>query len=93
MALAFLPLAAVRPTFQAERNNSQPLIAQYPAYDDFMEYIWVNYVQPESLFPIRLWNCFDRNIDSRTNNNVESWHSKWNKSVQVAHPNLWTFLT
>lgn len=34
-----------------------------------------------------LWNVSDRG--RRTNNNVEGWHSKFNKMVGGRHPNVW----
>lgn len=37
-----------------------------------------------------MWDWF--NVKYRTNNHVESWHSKFNKRVQVAHPVLFQFI-
>ncbi|KAL5009881.1 hypothetical protein ScPMuIL_012186 [Solemya velum] len=31
-------------------------------------------------------------MNTRTNNNVESFHSQWNTAVSVRHPSSWTFI-
>ena len=38
-------------------------------------------------FRIDLWNM--KNQMHRTNNNIETWHRKFNCAFQCTHPNLW----
>ena len=37
-------------------------------------------------------NVYNRRMNFRTNNYVESFHNRWNKAVSVRHPSLWNFL-
>ena len=43
-------------------------------------------------FAPQLWNVYNRRMDFRTNNYVESFHNWWNKAVSVRHPSLWNCL-
>ncbi len=45
---------------------------QYPALNDFMEYLVNNYFESEC-FPVALWNYFGT-IGNRTNNNVGGYN-------------------
>ena len=81
-ALAFLPVADVVKGFESLKRSS-------PAtFNPILIYLKNNYIgklKPNSItfrieprFPIEIWNLFNRNIKNlpRTNNNVESWHSR-----------------
>ncbi len=81
MALAFAPLALVRQTFYLLRAASDPRLA--PLFDYFNQ-TWLRAIQP------RMWNVF--NVDIRTNNNLEGWHSRFQKIVARHRPNLWQLL-
>ncbi|CAH1277171.1 Hypp9491 [Branchiostoma lanceolatum] len=39
-----------------------------------------------------MWNVYNRNTDTRTNNHVEGFHQRWNNTIGRAHPPLWFFL-
>ena len=52
---------------------------------DYMTDTWVD--EANSLFPMHIWNHFN-NLSMRTNNNLESWHSRFNSAVGKAHPNV-----
>jgi hypothetical protein len=43
-----------------------------------------------SYLQIPKWNV--RNVQRRTNNNLEAWHSRFNKRVRIDHPNIFVFV-
>ena len=71
MAIGYLPLALVRQNFQmlATSNSTLRQVARYPELQDFINYMERNYINGQ--FPPVLWNVFQRNNDTRTNNHVE----------------------
>ena len=71
LALGYLPLALVRQNFNilVEDYRTARLIRRYPALQDFILYVRRNYM--DGNFPPRMWNVFDRDTDTRTNNHVE----------------------
>ena len=91
-ALGFVPPADVVNAFSALVRDriTQQLIQQYPSLQDFITYVWNTYLAGN--LPILLWNVFDRGMSTRTNNCVESYHSRWNESVCVRHPSLWILI-
>ena len=42
------------------------------------------------MFPIELWNAYDRTIMNipRSNNSIEGWHNAFAKHVAIIHPNV-----
>ncbi|CAH1277403.1 Hypp9607 [Branchiostoma lanceolatum] len=71
MGIGYLPVALVRFNFQEHigRNSTQQLIGQYPALQEFFDYKETNYVAADDVtFPIPLWNVYNRDTDTRTNN-------------------------
>ena len=50
------------------------------------------YILPNSNFPPPRWNLWHRNMSTRTNNIVESFHSSLNSAIMVRHPSLWIFV-
>ena len=46
------------------------------------------------LFPIELWNMFNRTAEKlpRTNNNIEVWRNSFQANVPSTHPTFWKFL-
>jgi hypothetical protein len=76
MAIGYLPFALVRHNFRLLRtaNRTQRLINRYPELQDFLLYFQRNYL--DGNFPPVMWNVYDRNMDNRTNNHVESKSNK-----------------
>ncbi|CAH1242609.1 Hypp6887 [Branchiostoma lanceolatum] len=71
MGIGYLPVALVRFNFQEHigRNSTQQLIGQYPALQEFFDYKETNYVAADDVtFPIPLWNVYNRDTDTKTNN-------------------------
>ena len=94
MALGFLPLNVIVQVFNI--LTTSPLVAQleitYPALNAFLVYVRNTYILDDSNFPPHRWNLWHRNMDTRTNNVVESFHSTLNSAVMVRHPSLWIFI-
>ncbi|XP_046369698.2 uncharacterized protein LOC124144384 [Haliotis rufescens] len=65
-----------------------------PALDNaqrFNDYIVTTWVGDDARFPILLWN-HNRNIGPRTNDNLEGFHYRLNKSLPHHHPNIYRFV-
>ncbi|CAM4887935.1 unnamed protein product [Rotaria socialis] len=85
MALPLIPEAIIEDTYDE-------LIATMPStlkdsLKDLLQYFqeqWLNKV------PISQWCVHGLNI--RTNNNAEAFHSRFNRRVQINHPNIWSFI-
>ena len=93
MALGFLPLRFVPGVFNILCNSGlvRQKIAQYPSLQAFLDYVRNTYISPNSTSPPHRWNLFHRNMDTRTNNVVESFHKQLNSAISVRHPSLWIF--
>ena len=87
IALGYLPLALVRHNFRlhANGNATARVIQRYPEVQDFIDYLENNYINGPN-FPPRMWNVFERDTDTRTNNHVEG------KIAQLTHKVITTFL-
>ena len=74
MAIAFLPLALVRPNFQllSHSHSTARVIRRYPQVQQFIDYLDRNYMNGE--FPPEMWNVYARDGDTRSNNHVEGEH-------------------
>lgn len=72
LALGYLPLQLVAMNFNLIRAGEEAvrLIRRYPSLRNFLDYVHNNYIN--GTFPPQLWNVYDRNMDQRTNNHVES---------------------
>ena len=72
MAIGYLPLLLVRQNFNILRNANNPrrLVRRFPALNDFHVYVQINYL--DGNFPPTMWNVFERKMDNRSNNFVES---------------------
>ncbi|CAM4840208.1 unnamed protein product [Rotaria magnacalcarata] len=85
MALPLIPEAIIEDTYDE-------LIATMPStlketLKDLLQYFqeqWLNKVS------ISQWCVHGLNI--RTNNNAEAFHSRFNRRVQINHPNIWSFI-
>jgi hypothetical protein len=74
MVIGYLPLAIVRANFRllVATANTRRLIRRYPQLTNFVNYVERNYINANGQFPAYLWNVFHRNMDTRTNNSMES---------------------
>jgi hypothetical protein len=74
MAIGYLPLAIVRANFRllVGTANTQRLVRRFPQLNEFVNYVERNYLNANGQFPASIWNVFNRNMDTRTNNSMES---------------------
>ena len=72
MAIGYLPIAVVRQNFRLLRTSrrTQRLCRRYNGLRDFLDYFERNYLN--GLFPPQMWNVYERDMNNRTNNSVES---------------------
>ena len=89
-----LPPNLARVHFMGLKNEQTTLALcqQIPALNRLFYYFERTYLTNGQGFPIRMWNVFHRDMDTRTNNAMESFHHKWNTRVATKHPNLWLFI-
>ena len=94
MALGFIPLSFVLICYRNLRAEpvTNQVLAMYPQLGLFFAYFEQTWLNENATFPPRLWNVYNRRMEFRTNNHVESFHSRWNTSVGVRHPSLWVFM-
>jgi hypothetical protein len=64
-----------------------------PAAAEMHNYVNTTWMDVGARFSRNIWNHFDRLDQSRTNNAMEGWHSKINKYVGKAHPNIFELLS
>ena len=92
MALGSLQLPIVRLNFNRlwQSRSTRCIIRMYPPLDNFFTYFSNNYINGN--IPPRIWKVFNRPMEIRTNNHVESYHRRWNQAVYVRHPSIWSFI-
>ncbi|PIK33717.1 hypothetical protein BSL78_29475 [Apostichopus japonicus] len=71
--------------------EAERLEAQYAPLTQFLAYFQETYMVG-NMFPPQTWNVHNRDMTCRTNNAVESFHSRWNREVGQAHPSLGTIV-
>ena len=73
MAMGYLPLALVRINFflMFQSNTVRRLFRRQPALRQLVDYFRRNYI--DGNFRPRLWNVFERGMNTRTNNHSEGW--------------------
>ncbi|CAF3215169.1 unnamed protein product [Rotaria socialis] len=85
MALALLSEPIIEDTYD-ELLATMPIEIKH-TLNDLLQYFqgqWFVKV------PISQW-CV-HGFSMRTNNNAEAFHSRFNRRVQIAHPNMWSFI-
>ena len=81
MALGCLPAQVILGTFKTLKDSASPTLA---SLFEYYEHFWLERVGVDK------FSVFEQRI--RTNNNVESWHSGFNKLVRKRHPNIYEFV-
>ena len=78
MALGFLPIDHVQNSYDNARHAEETilLINHYPALEAFFDYFERTWMNNHGVFPPVIWNVFDRPMEFRTNNHVESFHNR-----------------
>lgn len=77
MAMAYLPTAVVRPNWQliGTSHTVQRITRRYPTVLHLINYFERNYIRGQ--FPPGLWNVYNRDSVTRTNNHVEGKHCNY----------------
>ncbi|CAF4462764.1 unnamed protein product, partial [Rotaria socialis] len=85
MALPLLPIQEVETSFYDLRATADPTLKQQlrELFLYFDEY-WINNI------PIKMWNIHDN--QHRTNNICEGFHNRFNRRMEQAHANIWSFI-
>ena len=81
LAVAFLPVIAIRPAFIA--FESHRLTQRNPAIRSLLDYYSATWLDGD--YALVMWNVHGQ--ATRTNNRVEGWHSRLNKAIGAPHPN------
>lgn len=85
--LALLPLNKVQDAW-LETMEETPDVARAEEFNDYMVVNWVDY---EARFTMSIWNHFET-TGPRTNNNLEGFHNRLNRSLPHNHPNIYRFV-
>lgn len=59
--------------------------------EEFNDYVVVNWVDYGARFPLRLWNHHETD-GPRTNNHLEGFHNRLNRTLPHSHPNIFRFI-
>lgn len=98
MALPFVPLDEILTVFNELKDDAPDEV------EDFVQYLERTYVKGRPArgrrravpprFPPKTWCVYDLVLNQlhRTNNVVESYHSKYQKMVKSHHLNIWKFI-
>lgn len=78
MALAFVPINFVRLSYQNVRQDPVTLqkIQQYPGLAVLFHYFENQWLRADGVFPPITWNVYERPMEFRTNNYVESFDNR-----------------
>ncbi|CAF3709276.1 unnamed protein product [Rotaria socialis] len=85
MALALLPEPIIEDTFDELLAAMSIEIKNKP--NDLLQYFQGQWFVK---FPMSQW-CM-HGFSMRTNNDAEAFHSRFNRRVQITHPNMWSFI-
>ena len=85
MALGFLPVLVVKQNFQllSRSRTVHRETRRIPQLEEWMQYVERTYVNPNSAFPPPLWNVYNRDINTRTNNYAEGGLSRVFHTLQL----------
>ncbi|CAF3800796.1 unnamed protein product [Rotaria sp. Silwood1] len=85
IALSLLPEPIIEDTYdELVKSLSLPMKKQMNQLLEYFQEQWFNKV------PITQW-CV-HGLSMRTNSNAEAFHSRFNRRVQIHHPNIWSFI-
>ena len=86
MALPSLSEEAIPQAFAWLEDLAEGMNLGLVSILEYMEDQWID----NARLPLSLWCCHGKDI--RTNNAVEGWHHRFNRRVNVTHPNVWVLL-
>ncbi|CAF3482734.1 unnamed protein product [Rotaria sp. Silwood2] len=86
-ALAFMPVNSIDQLWCNIMDNFDHI----PDAHHFFDYVTDTWIDPDALFPKKLWNYYSFH-GLRTNNGLEGWHHRLNSNVGATNPNLFLVL-
>ena len=97
VALAIMPSDKIDYIFEEMIiGRSRPLLIKYPHFKDFLLYIINTWVSDEDTIPLfdqKIWNHWDTDLSTRTDNNNEAINLRVKKKLGYEqHPNKWVFI-
>ena len=84
MALAFLPLPEIVPTFRKYMELIENCVPMLMPYVQYFHRQWIVAISPA------VWCVHGQAI--RTNNDLEGWHYAMKRSIGKDHPDMHSFL-
>ena len=89
VALAIMPIDKIDEVFEdLIIVASRPLLLKYSSFSDFLIDTWIGDDDVKAIFDRKLWNHWDH-LDTRTNNNNESYNLRLQKKLGTSNPNVW----
>ncbi|XP_034316249.2 uncharacterized protein [Magallana gigas] len=86
---ASLPLVPINPVGDVWFNTLEDTEEVNVDITRFADYVTEQWIEGTD---VQFWNHFD-NTGPRTNNILEGWHSKINKQLNAAHPNIYRLIS
>lgn len=97
-AIAFVPPANVIQAFEQLVDDggfpAEALVIANYFEDTYIGRAMRRGRRQQSLFPVELWNVYNRTIDNqqRTNNDIEGWHRGFQAACGTLFPNIYRFI-
>jgi len=96
VALAIMPSDKIDLVFEEIIiGRSRSLLIKYPHFQKFLLYFIETWIGDEDTVPLydrKLWNHWDTDLKTRTNNNNEAYNLRLEKKLGQEHPNIWIFV-
>lgn len=87
-ALPLVPLESIDSVWMEALNEVNDDVAV-----QFMDYVTLTWVdRAAAMFPVEMWNQYDKVDKYRTNNHLEAWHGVINRELGRPHPNLFKLI-
>ena len=100
-AVAFVPEVDVSQAFYDVEREVRNTYNQN-GIDVILDYFEDTYIgiqrrgrpRDDAIFPIRIWNMYNRTQDDlpRTNNHIEGWHKDFSGNCDGTHPTVWKLI-
>lgn len=85
-ALSYVPLELLDTAWiEVMAASPDSKFAKICDYNDYFVDTWIDQDRA-------VWNCSTRDVMTRTNNPVESWHRHFNSIVDQTHPHIWKLI-
>ena len=93
VALAIMPIDKIDLVFEEMIIcRSRNLLTKYPNFEKYLAYVidtWVGDENTQSTYDRKIWNHWESDLETRTNNNNEAYNLRLQKKIGVDYPNIW----